>query len=76
MAIVSTGGNDECHLILRGGADSTNYDAASVKAAIALLNKAQVPHQASHRRAQVSPQKGLPPQGCKCPTRPCPSLPR
>ncbi len=65
MAIVSTGGNDECHLILRGGADATNYDAASVKAAIALLNKAQVPDQASRRRAaQVSPQTGLSPQGC------------
>jgi 3-deoxy-7-phosphoheptulonate synthase len=42
VAIVSTAGNDECHLILRGGADSTNYDRASVAAAMALLKKAQV----------------------------------
>lgn len=31
-AIVSTGGNEDCHLILRGG-KTTNYDAASVDAA-------------------------------------------
>ncbi len=31
-AIVSTGGNEDCHVILRGG-KTTNYDAASVDAA-------------------------------------------
>ena len=33
-AIASTTGNDDCHIILRGG-KSTNYDAASVEAAAA-----------------------------------------
>ena len=32
-AIVSTLGNEDCHVILRGGSKSTNYDAASVDAA-------------------------------------------
>lgn len=36
-AIVSTKGNDSCHVILRGGRDATNYDAASVTAASELL---------------------------------------
>ncbi len=35
-AIASTTGNDDCHLILRGGA-TPNYDAASVEAASAEL---------------------------------------
>ena len=38
-AIVSTTGNDDCHLILRGG-KTPNYDAASVKAASEGLVKA------------------------------------
>jgi 3-deoxy-7-phosphoheptulonate synthase len=35
-AIVSTSGNDDCHLVLRGG-KTPNYDAPSVKSATALL---------------------------------------
>jgi len=42
VAIVSTKGNDDCHLILRGGADSTNYDEASIAGAVASLDKAKV----------------------------------
>ncbi|AEC20075.1 phospho-2-dehydro-3-deoxyheptonate aldolase,Phe-sensitive [Pusillimonas sp. T7-7] len=38
-AIVSTAGNEDCHLILRGG-KSPNYDAASVDAASQVLVKA------------------------------------
>lgn len=38
-AIVSTRGNEDCHIILRGGR-TTNYDAASVEAACAELAKA------------------------------------
>ena len=38
-AIVSTTGNEDCHLILRGGKEP-NYDAASVAAAAAALEKA------------------------------------
>jgi 3-deoxy-7-phosphoheptulonate synthase len=32
-AIVSTKGNEDCHIILRGGSQSPNFDAASVEAA-------------------------------------------
>lgn len=39
VAIVETRGNDDCHVILRGGAQP-NYDAASVAAACAELDKA------------------------------------
>jgi 3-deoxy-7-phosphoheptulonate synthase len=36
-AIVETRGNDECHVILRGGSDTTNYDAANVARVSSLL---------------------------------------
>lgn len=36
-AIVSTHGNEACHVILRGGSDGPNFDAASVAAAITRL---------------------------------------
>jgi 3-deoxy-7-phosphoheptulonate synthase len=39
-AIFATNGNPDCHLILRGGNDRPNYDAASVEAAAARLTKA------------------------------------
>jgi 3-deoxy-7-phosphoheptulonate synthase len=38
-AIVSTRGNQDCHVIMRGGHDGPNYDAASLAAASALLRK-------------------------------------
>ena len=38
-AIFVTGGNPDCHVILRGGRKTVNYDAASVAEACALLNK-------------------------------------
>jgi len=41
VAIVQTKGNPDCHLILRGG-KSPNYDAASVAAACAELQAAQI----------------------------------
>jgi 3-deoxy-7-phosphoheptulonate synthase len=41
-AIVSTAGNEDCHIILRGGA-KPNYDAASVDAAARSLAEAGVP---------------------------------
>ena len=40
LAIMQTAGNDDCHIILRGGKANTNYDAASVDDASALLAKA------------------------------------
>jgi len=42
-SIFTTAGNPDCHLILRGGKSNTNYDAASVDDACALLRKAGVP---------------------------------
>src|SRR5688500_8573061 len=42
VAIVETRGNEDCHIILRGG-KTPNYDAASVGAACADLAKAKLP---------------------------------
>jgi 3-deoxy-7-phosphoheptulonate synthase len=42
VAIVETRGNDDCHIILRGG-KNPNYDAASVQAACADLARAGLP---------------------------------
>jgi 3-deoxy-7-phosphoheptulonate synthase len=42
VAIVETRGNDDCHIILRGG-KNPNYDAASVQAACAELARAKLP---------------------------------
>jgi len=42
-SIFTTAGNPDCHLILRGGKASTNYDAASVDDACAMLNKVGLP---------------------------------
>ncbi len=42
-AIFRTAGNQDCHLILRGGKAHTNYDAASVDDAAAMLAKAGLP---------------------------------
>ena len=43
VAIVHTKGNKDCHVILRGGNDSTNYDAQSVQAACDTLEAARLP---------------------------------
>ena len=42
-AIFFTTGNPHCHIILRGGRKTTNYDAASIEQACALLEKAGLP---------------------------------
>jgi len=42
VAIVQTRGNDDCHIILRGG-KQPNYDAASVQAACVELARAKLP---------------------------------
>src|SRR5262245_26098561 len=41
--IVSTRGNPDCHVILRGGASGPNYDALSVQKTLAALRDAGVP---------------------------------
>ena len=42
-SVVSTTGNPDCHVILRGGDDSPNHGAAHVAAALASLEKAGLP---------------------------------
>jgi len=42
-AIVSTAGNESCHLILRGGKTGPNYDKDSVAAAEAMLREQKLP---------------------------------
>ncbi|HEY7836031.1 MAG TPA: 3-deoxy-7-phosphoheptulonate synthase, partial [Solirubrobacteraceae bacterium] len=42
-AILHTRGNADCHIILRGGKGRPNYDAASVAAALELLDAARLP---------------------------------
>jgi 3-deoxy-7-phosphoheptulonate synthase len=58
-AIASTSGNDDCHIILRGG-KSTNYDAASVEAASAESIKAGITPaimiDASHANSSKKPE--------------------
>jgi 3-deoxy-7-phosphoheptulonate synthase len=58
-AIAATTGNDDAHIVLRGG-PAPNYDAASVAAAVALLQKADLPPRlmvdASHANSRKDPQ--------------------
>jgi 3-deoxy-7-phosphoheptulonate synthase len=42
-AIVTTRGNADCHLILRGGRAGSNHDGASVQEALAALRRAELP---------------------------------
>jgi 3-deoxy-7-phosphoheptulonate synthase len=62
VAIVETRGNDDCHLILRGG-QAPNYDAASVDAAAAALAAAGLPGRVmidcSHANSQKKPERQL-----------------
>ncbi|HEX2830721.1 MAG TPA: 3-deoxy-7-phosphoheptulonate synthase AroG [Burkholderiales bacterium] len=59
-AIVSTTGNEDCHLILRGG-KAPNYDAANVDAASKGLAEAGIPARVmidfSHGNSSKDPQK-------------------
>ena len=58
-AIASTAGNDDCHVVLRGG-KQPNYDAASVEAACAVIAKAGLPPRlmidASHANSGKDPK--------------------
>ena len=42
VAIFETAGNEDCHIILRGGSKGPNYDAQSIAAAATLLQKSGV----------------------------------
>ena len=43
VAVLATRGNEDCHLILRGGSQKPNYDAASVAESKRLLQKSGLP---------------------------------
>jgi 3-deoxy-7-phosphoheptulonate synthase len=62
-AIVATNGNEDCHVILRGG-KAPNYDAASVDAACQEIAKAGLAQRlmidASHANSQKRPENQLP----------------
>ena len=62
-AIVSTAGNEDCHVILRGG-KAPNYDAESVNAACADIGKAglaaRVMVDASHANSQKNHENQIP----------------
>lgn len=57
---VTTRGNPHCHVILRGGRNGSNYDAASVREAEELLEKAKLPKaimvDCSHANSGKDPQ--------------------
>lgn len=59
-AIATTTGNEDCHIILRGGSGATNYDAASVEAACAAAEKSgqrpRVMIDASHANSSKKPE--------------------
>jgi 3-deoxy-7-phosphoheptulonate synthase len=59
-AIVSTRGNEDCHIILRGGA-APNYDAASIEAACRELGRSGLAQRlmvdASHANSRKDPQR-------------------
>jgi 3-deoxy-7-phosphoheptulonate synthase len=62
VAIVETRGNEDCHIILRGG-KTPNYDAASVAAACEELSKAKLPERlmidCSHANAEKQYQRQI-----------------
>ena len=62
-AIFSTSGNEDCHVILRGGGGKTNYDKDSVQSATTLLGKADLgPHvmvDMSHANSQKEHKKQM-----------------
>ncbi|WP_439602012.1 3-deoxy-7-phosphoheptulonate synthase [Devosia sp.] len=59
-AIAATSGNDDCHIILRGGSKATNYDAQSVDAACKEAEKSgirpAVMIDASHANSSKKPE--------------------
>jgi 3-deoxy-7-phosphoheptulonate synthase len=60
-AILYTRGNEDCHIILRGGKGQPNYEAASVAAALELLERASLPRRVmidlSHDNSAKDPER-------------------
>jgi 3-deoxy-7-phosphoheptulonate synthase len=63
VSIFETAGNEDCHVILRGGSSGTNYDSKSVDAACAALVRAGLPEQVmidcSHANSSKQHQRQL-----------------
>ena len=63
VAIFETAGNDDCHIILRGGTPGPNYSAADIEAACAMLRKAGVSERVmvdcSHANSQKQYERQL-----------------
>ncbi|RXZ38040.1 3-deoxy-7-phosphoheptulonate synthase [Oxalobacteraceae bacterium CAVE-383] len=63
-AIVSTNGNEDCHIILRGGSKAPNFDAASVEAACKDIAGAGLASRlmidASHANSSKNPANQIP----------------
>jgi 3-deoxy-7-phosphoheptulonate synthase len=63
VSIFETAGNEDCHVILRGGSSGTNYDSKSVDAACAALTRAGLPEQVmidcSHANSSKQHQRQL-----------------
>jgi len=63
VSIFETAGNEDCHIILRGGSSGTNYDSKSVDAACAALTRAGLPEQVmidcSHANSSKQHQRQL-----------------
>ena len=63
VSIFETAGNEDSHIILRGGAAGTNYDSKSVDAACAALTRAGLPEQVmidcSHANCSKQHQRQL-----------------
>lgn len=61
VGVVRTAGNPHCHIVLRGGGNGPNYDAAEVAKAVAALQKAKVSSRilidASHDNSQKDPER-------------------
>lgn len=62
-AIFSTAGNEDCHIILRGGGGKTNFDNASIESAAAVLAKSELRQKImidmSHANSQKKHQNQL-----------------
>jgi 3-deoxy-7-phosphoheptulonate synthase len=62
-AIVATNGNEDCHVILRGG-QKPNYDAPSVEAVCQAIGKAGLAQRlmidASHANSEKKPERQVP----------------
>jgi len=65
-AILFTAGNADCHIILRGGRQTVNYDAASVEETSRLLQTAGLPQRVMIDCSHANSRKDYTKQGSVC----------